>query len=153
MERHSGVEKSGFVYDKLNHTSFDLGSICQELLLFWRDGSKAFGLISVDGDECIPCLIDEVISLEFHGLYFRSGEKYGYFDFIFWKYLEPIYDRLKFDYDSPVVFVKNNVEGYVTKDGKFLTKEEYAKIAELELESEDFVEYYELIGCWESDPD
>ena len=153
VERYSGVEKSGFVYDKLNHISYVMGCISQEVLLFWRDGSQAFGLISVDGNECIPCLIDEVIFLNPQGLYFRSGEKYGYFDFLSWKYLEPIYDRLEFDYDSPVVFVKNNVEGYVTKDGKFLAKEEYTKIAELELESEDFVEYYDLIGNWEYDPD
>lgn len=82
-----------------------------------KDGSKRLGLMAMDGSEVTPCIID---SYHAYGqtVYFKSGDRYGLWQWVIDELLEPIYDEIEvLDIDEPTLFTLNGEKGYVKAEG------------------------------------
>ena len=142
VERYSGKENSEFVYDCIWKLDF------HNCFFFQKDGSNSYGIISANGEIMIPCVIDKHWELK-SGLIYKSGEKYGFFSWYYDLNVPPVYDDLIVpDLNEPFIFVIDGVEGCISNEGIFYTKEhlrrmkdsnclEYVEEADLLMEPED----------------
>lgn len=105
-------EITPFVYDWLDRMDW------VPIFLFWKDESLSFGIVSFDGEELVPCVLDEIREgISGHIFYYRSGEKWGLLDVNLWVALQPVYDNIEFaDMNEPVLFTLNGEQGYVKKE-------------------------------------
>ena len=136
VKRYSGVKLTEFKYDliyppewQLHHFFFKIG------------GSQSLGILSEDGQEVVPCIIDRYHTDFLSGMIFRSGDKYGFYSYAYKLFVPPIYDDIIFDdFNKPFIFVLNGVEGCITYEGRFYTREHLEK-----QEEDDSLEYIEML--------
>ena len=70
-----------------------------------------------DGKVRIPCIID---TYQAYGqtVYFKSGDRYGLWQWVIDELLEPVYDEIEvLDIDEPTLFTLNGEKGYVKAEG------------------------------------
>ena len=135
VQRYSGKEITRFDYDALYYIYYT------EYYCFKKDGSGALGIISKDGIEKLPCILDQIYDIwSYAGFLIRSGDKYGYYSMVFDFCVPPIYDEIVFeDLDVPLTFIIDGISGQISSDGTFYSKEELKK-----LEAEDEVAYSKM---------
>ena len=111
-----GTELTDFVYDNISLFS----SMPCGWLWYQKDGSKQFGIMTIDGKEVMPCKLDSY-GVGCQTIYFDSGDRHGLLQAGIGVLLEPIYDDIEVeDPDSPIIFTLNGEKGYVrSTDGKF----------------------------------
>lgn len=124
----SGEELTSFEYDLILKITDDR-AFPNEGYCYKKEGSLCYGLMSDDGEELLPCIIDEIIKPFSLALYFKRGDLWGMWDFFSNTILKPIYDDIELDYDEwgspkPTVFTLNGVKGNVTINGDFIPSEE-----------------------------
>lgn len=126
VKRYSGEEVTRFDFDAIYQIPFT------HFYCFRKDGSKAIGIISKEGEEKCPCIIDYVYEItSYAGIYFRSGDKYGYYSMVFDFCVPPIYDEIVFeDLDKPLIFIIDGIEGQIDANGTFYSKEELNRLEE-----------------------
>ena len=109
-----------------------------ECFLFKPDGCESYGIVSRDGNELVPCIIDSIESL-IYGIIIRSGEKYGLYSSEYNFLVPAIYDNiLVTDVNIPYVFVIGDQRGCISKDGRFFSLDYI-----LNMEEDDTLEYVE----------
>ena len=111
-----GTELTAFVYDRIDVFS----KLAYGWLWYQKDGSKQFGIMTIDGKEVMPCKLDTYCA-EGQTIYFDSGDRHGLLQAGIGVLVEPIYDDIEVeDPDSPIIFTLNGEKGYVRcSDGKF----------------------------------
>ncbi|MBQ2573059.1 MAG: WG repeat-containing protein [Bacteroidales bacterium] len=111
-----GTELTDFVYDNIDMFS----SIPYGWLWFQKDGSKQFGIMTIDGKEVMPCKLDSYFA-EIQNIFIDSGDRHGLLQAGIGMLVEPIYDDIEFvDPESSLIFTLNGEKGYVrVTDGKF----------------------------------
>lgn len=111
-----GTELTDFVYDNIGLFS----SLPYGWLWYQKDGSKQFGIMTIDGKEVMPCKLDSY-GVDCQTIYFDSGDCHGLLQTAIGLLVEPIYDDIEVeDPDSPIIFTLNGEKGYVrSTDGKF----------------------------------
>ena len=109
-----------------------------ECFLFKQEGCECYGIVSRDGEELVPSIIDSIEPL-IYGIIIRSGEKYGLLSSEYGFFVPAIYDNiLVADVDIPYVFVIGDQRGCISKEGKFFTLNHI-----LNMEEDDNLEYVE----------
>lgn len=99
--------------------------------LYAKNGSKNFGIMTRDGKELMPCILDSYTEPCNGVLYFTSGSLHGMWHQEFGILLQPIYDNIEFvEMGEPLLFTKNGVVGYVDFDGNFVPKAEVDAITD-----------------------
>ena len=111
-----GTEVAPFVYDNIGAMP-DIPNH----FLYKKDNSQRFGILSFNGCEITPCIID-AYSCDGQTIYFRSGDRHGLWQWVIDELLEPIYDNIDvLDIDEPTLFTLNGEKGYVkVEDHSFI---------------------------------
>ncbi len=111
-----GSELTAFVYDNIDMFS----SMPYGWLWFQKEGSKQFGIMTIDGKEVMPCKFDSY-GAGGQTIYLCSGDRHGLLQTGIGVLLDPIYDDIEVeDPDSPIIFTLNGEKGYVrSTNGKF----------------------------------
>lgn len=105
----NGTELTESGYDDIEVLK---GFVCA-CLLYRKNGSKQFGLMTNDGKEITPCNLDSY-STTCQTVYFQSGKHHGLWQIETGELLEPIYDNIEIDFPSEAtIFTLNGVKGYV----------------------------------------
>lgn len=110
--------------------------------LFKKDGSLAYGLLNGNGEEILPCIIDNCFSLDNNSFIFQSGDHYGLYQLEDGILLQPIYDNIEqMDELEPLLFTLDGELGYVTIEGDFVPKSQKSIVSEDEWAAleEDFI--------------
>ena len=122
VQRYSGKELTDFIYDDIQEWG--------DFFLFKLNGSRSYGVLNARGKEVVSCIIDSTAAFV-AGLEIQSGDKHGFIDYRFGLCIQPIYDDIIFvDFDEPLIFVLDGVEGWVYKDGKFYSKDYLERMEE-----------------------
>ncbi|MBQ2574836.1 MAG: WG repeat-containing protein [Bacteroidales bacterium] len=112
----NGTELTAFVYDRIDMFS----AMPYGWLWYQKDGSKQFGIMTIDGKEVMPCKLDSY-GEDCQTIYFTSGDRQGLLQTSLGLLLEPIYDDIEVeDPDSQIIFTLNGEKGYVKEDGTFV---------------------------------
>lgn len=123
----SGTEVTDFVYDSVHNLEFS------SYFLFRKDDSISFGILSPNGEELVPCILDRFYERFSASIMFASGDKYGLIQTNEGILIPPIYDNIEMvdEPEDPLVFTLNGVVGYVTFDKQlFISKEKYDELLE-----------------------
>lgn len=131
VRRYTGEELTSIDYDFIENKQWTY------LYYFRKDGCKALGILNKDGKEMVPCIMDWACAwTNYAGFPFKSGDKYGYYSDVFDFYVPPIYDDIQIpDLDTPIIFIIDGIEGSISSEGVFYTKEELKRMEEEDLEA------------------
>lgn len=137
------VREGKYVLVTMDGTGKELSDLYDEIHLinyghpsspyvYRKNDLKAWGLMNLMGEELCDCIIDSYSS-ELNEVIYKVGNRYG-----FWQYnvifLEPIYNNIEMvgDFNNPILFTLDGVQGYVRFDGSFLPLTELEKLDEAE---------------------
>ena len=100
--------------------------------IYRKDGLKAWGFMDTSGKEMCECIIDKLYE-GINSMWFESGNKYGFWQF-HTVFLHPIYDNIEMpgEFEDPLLFTLNGIQGYVKFDGTFLPLSDYKIMDETE---------------------
>ena len=92
----------------------------------WGDEKERFGLINVRGEVICPTILTGYANKPFIDVMtIQSGDKVGIIDTETNRCVLPEYDNLYFDKNNYVIFIKGDQKGYVSKEGEYVTLEQY----------------------------
>lgn len=100
--------------------------------IYRRDGALSWGFMNNKGEELCDCIVDS-IGIGLNSIVYESGDKMGYWQFST-AFLPPIYDNIEMlgEFDDPLLFTLNGIQGYVKFDGSFLPLSDYNNMDEVE---------------------
>ena len=134
-----------FVYSDID----PLGYNFERCYFFKEEGLDTFGLMSEDGKVLVPNIITKCADpARMYTFFFKSGDKYGLYMRDRDLYLEPVYDSIECDdFNVPMTFVKDGVEGCVDYKKRFFSKE-YLERMEHD-SSLEYIEEIDLLRDWD----
>ena len=117
----SGEELCEFKFDVIDHIS-----IYSLYAARWGGDKDHFGVIDVHGKVICPNILTSYSDWEINAIIaIKAGDKWGVIDGNTHLCVLPEYDDIESSPDEFIVFRKDGVEGYITDQGEFVTKQQY----------------------------
>lgn len=124
----TGKELTKETYDKIWLVSYGIPS---SPYIYQKDGLKACGFMSLQGEEVCDCIADSYSDCWMYAFY-SSGGLWGYWEYYTKLILPPIYDNIESEGEAEglLIFTLNGEQGYVKYDGTFVPFSEFEKMDE-----------------------